>query len=155
LGRAITIRHGSLGRWTIVAQELPATQTTAAGESLKAARGFAVEVARLLANTRCHQVVVLDVAGVSPITDFLVLATGTSPRQMKSVSDESQEFGESRGFRALSQAGDTSGNWIAIDFFNVVVHVFSQDARDFYDLDNLWGDAKQVEWREPEAVAAE
>ena len=58
-----------------------------------AARDFAIEVGRLLANTRCVNVVVLDAEGISPVTDFMVLATGTSPRQMKSAADEIDEYG--------------------------------------------------------------
>ena len=92
--------------------------------------------------------VVLDVSGISPVTDFLVLATGTSPRQMKTVIDDLEELAEGQGERALSRVGDDSASWTCVDFVDVVVHVFSQDARGYYDLDGLWGDAARVEWRE-------
>lgn len=78
----------------------------------------------------------------------MILATGTSPRQMKSVADDLQELGESQHNDALSRVGDESGQWIVVDFVDVVAHVFSSEARNFYDLDNLWGDAKVVEWEE-------
>ena len=91
----------------------------------------------------------LDVSGISPVTDFLVLATGTSPRQMKTVCDEVEEMAEEKGSRAFSRVGDDSANWTCIDFIDVVVHVFSAEARSYYDLDGLWGDAKIVEWRDP------
>ena len=123
---------------------------TATRESsrLEAARLFAVQSARLAANTRCHNVVVLDVSGISPVTDFLVLATGTSPRQMKTVIDDLEEMADAQNERALSRVGDDSASWTCVDFVDVVVHVFSQDARGYYDLDGLWGDAQRVEWRE-------
>ena len=123
---------------------------TATRESsrLQAARQFAVQSARLAANTRCHNVVVLDVTGISPVTDFLVLATGTSPRQMKAVCDDLEEMAEGQNEKPLSRVGDDSASWTCIDFVDVVVHVFSQDARGYYDLDGLWGDAARVEWRE-------
>ena len=92
--------------------------------------------------------VVLDVSGVSPVTDFLVLATGTSPRQMKTVIDDLEEMAEGQGEHALSRVGDDSASWTCVDFVDVVVHVFSQDARGYYDLDGMWGDAQRVEWRE-------
>lgn len=92
----------------------------------------------------------LDATGISPITDFMVLATGTSPRQMKSAADDLQELGQERHNRALSRVGDDSGQWIVVDFVDVVAHVFSKDARAYYDLDNLWGDAKPVEWEKKE-----
>jgi len=116
-----------------------------------ASRQFAIDSARLLADTRCNHICVLDVSAVSPVTDFLVIATGTSPRQLKTACDELEEMGEPRDFRPLSRAGDGGANWSCIDFVDVVVHVFSQDARMFYDLDALWGDGEKVEW-EREAI---
>jgi ribosome-associated protein len=105
-----------------------------------------VESARLLSQTHCHNVIVLDVSGISPVTDFLVLGTGTSPIQMKSACDEVVEMGEPRGFHSLTRAGD-SGTWTCIDLVDVVIHVFNHESRVYYDLDNLWGDARKIEWR--------
>jgi ribosome-associated protein len=104
-----------------------------------------VEAGRLLANTRCSNVKVLDASGISPVTDFLVLATGTSPRQMKGAADEVEEMAAGCGYGLLSRVGDASSQWIVADYVDVVVHIFSADARAFYDLDNLWGDARRVE----------
>ena len=110
------------------------------------ARQFAVEVARMLADTRCHNVVVMDVTGLSPVTDYMVVATGTSPRQMRTACDDAEELGEPNGHRPLSRSEDGAGTWILMDFVDVVVHVFSQEARMYYDLDGLWGDAPRVTW---------
>jgi ribosome-associated protein len=115
---------------------------------MAAARKFSIQSARHLANTRCQNVVVLDMQGLSPITDFLVIGTGTSPRQMRSVLDELEEIAAPDGHQKLSRSGDDSGQWIVIDFVDVVVHLFSPEARNYYDLDNLWGDAPRVEWDE-------
>ncbi len=131
----------------------PAPRTTASPSGVDS-RQFAIDAARMLADTRCHNVVVLDVSGVSPVTDFFVLADGTSPRQMKSAADAVEEMGEPIGFRALSRVGDDSGSWILLDCVDVEVHVFSQEARLYYDLDGLWGDARKVEWREEPAPVA-
>jgi ribosome-associated protein len=117
------------------------------------AKQFAIEAARLAANTRCNNVVVLDVRGISPITDYFVIATGTSPRQMRSVADEIAEFGEKKDFAALSQSGYDGESWILSDFVDVVLHLFSPDARQYYDLEGLWGDAKRVEWNDGTAAA--
>jgi ribosome-associated protein len=92
----------------------------------------------------------------------MVLATGTSARQMRTVCAELDEMAEQRGEHALGTDGiegpgaeTGGGGWMLIDFVNVVVHVFTQDARAFYDLDSLWGDAKKVEFSaEPPAAAA-
>lgn len=120
-------------------------------QRLEAARKFAVELARLAANTRCSNVMVLDVSGQSPVTDFFVLATGTSNRQMHSVADDVMEFAQAQGLPTLATAGMDSSNaqWILTDFIDVVFHVFSESARAFYDLENLWAEARPVEWAEP------
>ena len=88
----------------------------------------------------------LEVTNISPVTDFMVIATGTSPRQMKTAVDDLEEMAGPRDFRPLSKAGDGGANWTCIDFIDVVVHVFSQEARLYYDLDGLWGDAAKVPW---------
>ncbi len=75
-----------------------------------------------------------------------MIATGTSARQMRSVADEIAELGETRNFAALTISGQEGESWILLDCIDVVVHIFSSDARQYYDLDGLWGDAKRVEW---------
>jgi ribosome-associated protein len=112
-----------------------------------AARAFAIEAARLAANTRCHQVVVLDVRGLSPVTDFFVIATGTSSRQISTVCDDIEDLGEPRNFIPMSRAGYGGDTWVLLDFVDVIVHLFNDESRQFYDLDNLWGDAKRVDWQ--------
>ncbi len=140
--------------------EVVISQSTQAGGSrevdqrVESARKFAVELAKLAANTRCSNVNVLDVRGLSPITDFFVLATGTSPRQMRSVTDEAGEFGEERNYKPISQSGIEGETWMLIDFVDVVMHVFNGEARAFYDLDSLWGDAQRVEWQDGQQTAA-
>ena len=110
------------------------------------AKEFAVAAARMAADTRCTNVVVLDVSKISPITDYLVLATGSSARQMRSVCDDIEELAKPMGYRALTRAGHEGETWILTDFVNVVVHVFSAEARGYYDLDSLWGDGDKVAW---------
>jgi ribosome-associated protein len=117
-------------------------------QRLEQSRQFAIEAARLAAQTHCQDVVVLDVAGLSPVTDFFVIATGRSPRQMRTVCDEIEELGAQRRFGSLSRSGYEGEQWICVDFVDVLLHVFSDEARRYYDLDNLWGDAKVVSWSE-------
>jgi len=113
---------------------------------LETARNFAIEAARLAANTRCHSVVVLDMRELSPVTDFFVIATGTSARQMRTVIDDLEELAEKLDYRAISRSGYESETWILIDFVDVIIHVFNDDSRRYYDLDNLWADAPRLEW---------
>ncbi len=122
---------------------MPVTKTA----EQTSARDFAISAARMAADTRCVNVVVLDVTKVSPITDYLVIATGTSARQMRSVCDDIEDMGKPQGYKALTRAGHDGETWILVDFVNVVVHVFSAEARGYYDLDNLWGDGEKVPWQ--------
>lgn len=112
----------------------------------KQGRQLAVALAKLAADTRCTNVVVLDVSTFSPVTDFLVIATGTSPRQMRTVADDCVEAAQAQSYRAMSTSGYDGNAWICVDLIDVIVHIFSDDARAFYDLDNLWADAVRVEW---------
>lgn len=114
----------------------------------QAARTFAIETARLAAHTRSQNVVVLDVRHLSPVTDYFVLATGSSPRQMRTVADQAAELGAGSGFSPLGTAGYEGDSWMLTDFVDVVLHVFSSSARLFYDLDTLWGDAPKVDWQQ-------
>ncbi len=118
-------------------------------------RRFAIEAARVAANTRCHNVVVLDVSNLSPVTDFFVIASGTSARQMRTVVEDIEELGLSRGSRGLARSGLEGETWMLLDFVDVIVHVFNDSARAFYDLDNLWGDARRVDLEPAEVARAQ
>lgn len=93
---------------------------------------------------------VLDVAGLSPVTDFYVIGTGTSARQMKTVMEEVEELAPQRGMGCMGRSGYDGTSWLLCDLVDVVVHVFDQEARMFYDLESLWGDARRVEWKQEE-----
>ncbi len=125
----------------------PATSSTAAPVTNLTSRQFALQAASLAANTRCHDVAVLELGGLSPLCDYFVLASGTSARQMRTVADEVGELGSKTNFPPHSAAGYEGESWILLDCIDVVVHLFSDEARRFYDLDNLWGDARKVDWQ--------
>lgn len=130
------------------------TPQTQDADRTQAARTFAIDAARLAANTRCHNVVVLDVRGISPITDYLVVATGTSARQMGAVMSQVEELGQGQGFSCLPNGGYEGETWLLCDMVDVVIHLFNGESRQFYDLDSLWGDAKRVEWKPADAKTA-
>ena len=88
----------------------------------------------------------LDLRKLSPVTDFFVIATGTSSRQMAAVAHEIADTADSR---PLSVGGVQQGAWVLIDLFDVVVHLFDADHRSYYDLEMLWGDAPKTRWKKP------
>ncbi len=80
----------------------------------------------------------IDVTGVTDVADRMVIATGTSRRQVKALADRVLEKARDAGFRAIGVEGQDVADWILIDFAEVVVHVMLPDAREFYDLERLW-----------------
>ncbi len=101
---------------------------------------------------KCTDIVVLDVRGKSPITDFVVIGSGTSDRQMHAVIQNVRAKGEKIGHTAWRSDADDQSTWLLADFVDVIVHVFEPNIRAHYDLEMLWGDAKRVQWERPEEV---
>ena len=108
---------------------------------------LAIESARLMSDLKCEDVVVLDVRGVSQVTNFVVVGTGTSDRQMYSVADDLVELGERIGHQAFRTSYERSTSWAIVDFVDVTAHLFEANARAYYDLEGLWGDGARVDWR--------
>ncbi len=115
-------------------------------------REFALELARIAADHKADNVVVLDLRGLTSITDYLVISTGTSERQMRAVADHVREYAAKVGERPYGMSGYESESWLLLDFVDVVVHVFSREARDYYDLELLWGDAPRLAWARSETA---
>jgi len=109
-----------------------------------AARTFAISAATVAEERHCTDIVVLDLRGKSPATDYFVIATGTSDRQMRTVADDICEAAGEQGLMRFGRAGYEQARWILLDFIDVVVHIFDEQYRQYYDLELLWGDAKRV-----------
>ena len=106
---------------------------------------FAAEAGRLLIDRHCEDVILLDVTDLSQVCDYVLIATGTSDRQMKSTADELEDFGKDGGFPAFRTSIDTGATWIVIDFVTVIVHIFEPKRRAYYDLEDLWSDARRID----------
>ncbi len=112
-------------------------------------RAFAVEVARSLADSKCTDIVLLDVQQISQVSDFIVIASGTSDRQMRAAGQHVSELAEQQRFPVYRKSTDDRTTWIVIDCVDCVVHIFEPNTRAQYDLEMLWGDAPHVEWTRP------
>src|SRR5690242_4591959 len=108
-------------------------------------RRTAVAAARAAPEKKAAEVVVLDLRGVSGYTDFLVIGSGTSDRQMEAIADAVEKELTAQGHRMIGTEGQRGGRWVLLDFGDVVVHVFHTDARPHYDLEGLWADAPRIE----------
>ena len=111
------------------------------------AASFVEEAAKLLVDRHCQDVLLLNVVGLSQVSDFVLIGTGTSDRQMKSIADELADFGKDGGFPAFRTSIDTGTTWIVIDFVTVIVHIFEPKRRAYYDLEDLWSDARRIDVR--------
>ncbi len=121
--------------------------------SKNSARRFAVQAARLAEDCNGSEIIVLDLRHVSPVTDFFVISTGTSGRQMRTTAEELAAYGKSVGQPVWHIEGKETGQWIVLDFVDVVVHLFDQDRRHYYDLELIWGDAPRVNWQRKRRAA--
>jgi ribosome-associated protein len=117
-----------------------------------AARALAILVAVAAIDKKAVGLEVLDVAGRVDYADFLVLMTGRSDRQVMALSQGIEEALRKRGKRPLSVEGLPHAHWVLMDYGDVVVHVFQDDARSTYDLDGLWMDANRIPVPVPEEV---
>ena len=116
------------------------------------AHQFAVELAKIAHDNKTDDLVVFDLRGLSPVTDFTVIGTGTSDRQMRAVADCVVEYGKKVGQRPYGVAGYDGGTWILLDYVDVVMHMFGRPYREYYDLELLWGDAPRLPWARSETA---
>jgi len=91
-----------------------------------------------------RDVVVLDLTGLTPITDYFVICSGSSSMHTRSISEYIQVSCKKAGFRRLGVEGEQNAKWILIDYCDIVVHIFVDETRWFYNLERLWGDARRV-----------
>jgi ribosome-associated protein len=109
-------------------------------------------IAALAQDKLARDVVILDMRPVCSYTDYFVVCTGNNPRQTKAIYDEVHaRLKKDHGMLPRSTAGEGEATWIVADYLDVVLHVFTQEARDFYRLEDLWGDVPQ---ETPEAATA-
>ena len=108
------------------------------------ARKLALAAAKIASERHCTDIVVLDLKGKSPATDYFVILTGTSNRQMRTVADEICVEAREQGFARFGRAGYDQGRWILLDYVDLVVHIFDAEYREYYDLELLWGDAERL-----------
>ena len=107
-------------------------------------RERAVKCAALALDKKALNVRIMEIGRLSSIADYLVLATGRSDKQSQAIA-ESVRHGLKKFGKALDIEGMTEGKWIVIDYGDVIVHVFQEEQRRYYDLDELWGAAPDVE----------
>lgn len=121
---------------------------------VKDSRELAVLAARAASTKQGTDIAILDVGELIAITDYFVIISGASERQLKTISEEVIRTAKEVGVRAVRQEGEAGTRWLLLDFVDFVVHVFHQEERGFYRLENLWRDAPVVDWEEEAEVSS-
>ncbi len=120
------------------------SRATSPASSSAHAAPLARQAAALCLDRKAHDVVALDLHGVSDMTDYFVIASGTSDTHVRAIAQHVLEEMAAAGHRAAHTDGLQQGRWVVLDFVDCIVHVFHPTLRDFYQLERLWGDARPL-----------
>ncbi|HTL17809.1 MAG TPA: ribosome silencing factor [Patescibacteria group bacterium] len=111
-------------------------------------RKLALLCRTLAENRKAEDIVILDVRELSSVTDYFVIASGTSEPHLRAIVDEiTEKLRDEHNLKPRAVDGTLQAAWVVLDFFDVIVHIMRQDVRDRYDLEGLWGDAPRVRSR--------
>ena len=110
---------------------------------------FAEKIADLIFNKNGYDVNILDLRKVATFSDFFVICSADSDTQVKAISDEIDKNLRDEGIKCWHREGLTALSWVLMDYVDVVVHIFKKDAREFYNIEKLWGDARTIEVVDP------
>lgn len=103
----------------------------------------AISAAQAAARKKAYDIKVLDLTGIFPVADYFVICTGRSTAQLSAILREVEdELKSSNG--SYRKQGNSESGWILLDIGDVIIHIFSEEAREFYDLEHLWGDARVI-----------
>lgn len=108
---------------------------------------LAIACAKAAEEILAENIKVLDLRGISTLTDFMVVCSGTSMPHLKAIlRDVEMHVREWTGAKPAHAEGKAHSRWVVLDYVDVMVHIMHQEMRDLYGLEDLWGDAKAVEW---------
>lgn len=111
------------------------------------AKEIAILCAGIADAKKAEDVLIFDVQKLTFITDFFVICNGFNKRQLQSIANETESKLHSLGIREIGIEGYADGQWILMDYGDVIVHLFDKEMRHFYDLELLWGDAPKLLWK--------
>ena len=114
--------------------------------ALARSRELAILCAQTCDDFRGKDTIVMDVSHVTPLFDYFVITTGTNPRQIKAIAQGADATMKEHASPRVSVDGRSTSNWIVQDYGDVILHVFTPEGRNQYDLEGLWGDAKRIDW---------
>ncbi len=107
-------------------------------------RGKALLCAEVADRFQALELVVLDISGFSSFADYFIICSGKSSRQVQGIADNIEDTLREAGFKPLGVEGKRDGHWVLMDYGDVIIHIFYEPVRSFYDLESLWADAPQL-----------
>lgn len=110
----------------------------------------AKKAAKALSSKKGVDIKIISVNDVSILADYFVIGTGTNSTQVKALAEEVEYQLDKEGISVSNIEGHRTSSWILLDYVDVIVHVFSEEARNYYDLERLWKDGKEIEFKEDE-----
>lgn len=111
-------------------------------------KDFVYKIVGLIQNKRGHQIRVFDLQKLTPLADYFVICSGDSGTHVKAIADEVDKKLADEGIKCYYKEGYNTLSWVLLDYFDVVVHIFKNETRQFYNLEKLWGDAPVEEIEE-------
>lgn len=106
---------------------------------------MALLAAKALDSKKAKEIKVIEIGDLTTLADYFVIAAGTSNTQISALSDVVEEYLKREGEMALRREGYRDGTWVLLDYGSIAVHIFSEEAREFYDLERLWRDGKELD----------
>ena len=100
---------------------------------------------KALDDKKAYDIKILDIKKISSIADYMVIADGTNKNQVQAMCDAVTEEMGKAGFLSNSIEGYSEGGWILLDYYDIIIHIFSDEARGFYDIERIWSDGKYVD----------
>jgi len=119
-------------------------------KKISGSKNLARVIAQAAHDTKAKEITVLDLSKISGFTDYFVIASGTSDRQVQAICDNmlaAMHKKDEKPVHPLGVEGYQKGHWILIDFGSVIAHIFYEEVRNFYALEKLWGDAPRVRFQ--------
>lgn len=108
-------------------------------------KALSLEIYKALDDIKGHDIKILDVRALTSISDYFVIATGTSSKHTSALAESVEEKLTAIGVEPSHKEGHRQGEWVLMDYLDVIVHIFTEDTRNFYNLEKMWSDAKIIE----------
>lgn len=112
-------------------------------------KNFALKITDLIFNKKGHDVLILDLRKLASFADYFIICSADSDTQVKAIADEVDKSLKDEGIRCWHKEGLNALSWVLLDYVDVVVHIFKKEAREFYNIEKLWGDAPVIEVEDP------